>query len=302
MNIKQLLKENADLVLKKETSVPGLYVLKYKRKVFFDNLWNPFLEVCRGTVIDENDNIVSLPFTKIYNFRVEDKAPDWADDDVVLYVRKINGFMVACTWYDGDLLWSTTGSLDSEFIGYAQEMFAELSPDQREMFKDLLRQATDTTYIFECCHPSDPHIIEEKSGLYLLGAREKKFDSEIMINPRHDLWHAMGIETIPVECDTVAEVVALSKKVHHEGFVMYRNTPEGQQSAKIKSPYYLQKKALMRGNWEKFLNRESKFELDEEFYGLHQHIHEVERERFFELDEMARRDYIEKFFRERYGS
>ena len=38
--------------LKESSSHPGLAVAKYKRKVFYDDLWNRQLEECRGAVFD----------------------------------------------------------------------------------------------------------------------------------------------------------------------------------------------------------------------------------------------------------
>jgi hypothetical protein len=51
--LQKFVKENPKLVTMRETS-PGLFVLKYKRNVFYDNLWNDYLEECRGTIVDEN--------------------------------------------------------------------------------------------------------------------------------------------------------------------------------------------------------------------------------------------------------
>ena len=73
----------------------GIYVLKYKRTVFYDNLWNEYLEECRGTIVDADFNVVSRPFTKIYNYGIEAKAPVLADDTPVTAYRKVNGFMAA---------------------------------------------------------------------------------------------------------------------------------------------------------------------------------------------------------------
>ena len=52
-DIRRFVSENPDLVTYRQSkSHPDLYVLKYKKKVFFDNLWNNELEYCRGTVVD----------------------------------------------------------------------------------------------------------------------------------------------------------------------------------------------------------------------------------------------------------
>ena len=47
---------------------PSLGVLKYAKSVFWNNEWDDVLELCRGTVVDEQFNVVSMPFKKIYNY------------------------------------------------------------------------------------------------------------------------------------------------------------------------------------------------------------------------------------------
>jgi hypothetical protein len=90
----------------------GIYVLKYKKKVFYNDLWNDYIAECRGTIVDSDFNIVSYPFTKIYNYGIEKAAPVLSDDTEVVAFRKVNGFMVAVTFHRGDVLVSTTGSTD----------------------------------------------------------------------------------------------------------------------------------------------------------------------------------------------
>ena len=53
----------------KDGEFSGLSVLKYSRKVFYDNLWNKDKRLldCRGMVVDSDDNIVVWPFTKVFN-------------------------------------------------------------------------------------------------------------------------------------------------------------------------------------------------------------------------------------------
>lgn len=53
------------IVMKQSVQHPQLSVVKYKRKVFFDNLWDDFLVECRGLVIDTDYNVVVNPMTKI---------------------------------------------------------------------------------------------------------------------------------------------------------------------------------------------------------------------------------------------
>jgi hypothetical protein len=62
--------ESSKLVNMKEAG-EGIYVLKYKKRVFYDNLWNEFIAECRGSIVDKDFNLVTYPFTKIYNYGIE---------------------------------------------------------------------------------------------------------------------------------------------------------------------------------------------------------------------------------------
>lgn len=292
MNFKEEYEKNKHLVIRKETSVPGVYVLKYKREVFHKNLWNDFLRECRGLVVDENFNIISMPFTKIHNYGIEAEAPVLDPATVVEAHRKINGFMVAVTWHNNDLLVSTTGSIDSEFV----KMANELIEPRREQYVILCKANPEYTMMFECVHRNDPHIVEEEEGMYLLAWRKKEWGSLVEASGIQARLYGefLGCVGFGAFKTTVGELLEQVKTVKHEGFVFY--TEDGIAS-KIKSPYYLTKKALMRSNFDKFLSQEGRFKLDEEFIPLYNWIYEVERERFFELDEMARREYIENWFK-----
>ena len=93
-SMKTFVLSNPNLVSMKPTG-NGLFVLKYKKKVFFNDLWNDYLEECRGTIVDADFNVVSRPFTKVYNYGVETRAPKLPDSTLVTAYRKVNGFMVA---------------------------------------------------------------------------------------------------------------------------------------------------------------------------------------------------------------
>ena len=299
MNIREQYEQNKDLVQLKGTSNPDLFVLKYKRKCFYEGIWNDFLRECRGLVIDKDWNIVSLPFTKIYNFGIEKEAPKFDRDELVFVSEKINGFMIAVTWYNDDLLWSTTGSIDSDFVGYAKEIFESWSEKQQFKFRQIIGDREESTFMFECCHPKDPHIVHEEPGLYFIGTREKSFDSKPELFDEtfeRVMWADTDVKIVPTFTIRASELTRIAKESKREGFV-FTSLKNDYRCSKIKTPHYLAKKFLMRGTWQKFIN--SRKDIDEEFYGLVKYIREVERERFFELDEISRREYIERWFAER---
>ena len=213
----------------------GLTLLKYKKKVFYKNLWNMKLLECRGRVVDAEGNTVSAPFTKIFNY--QENETQCPLDAKVLAVRKVNGFMGAYT----NGLYTTTGSFESDYV----DMFKEL------MTKELPKGAT---WLFEVVHKNDPHIIREEPGVYLIGVRsleDVEYNSTVakeiyldFIAEQYDFKRPEWFQT------TFADVLEKAAVCEHEGFCVYSNkitSKLGSHAAlKIKSPFYLKAKALAR--------------------------------------------------------
>jgi hypothetical protein len=291
-----LLEKYKDKIVVRDSKDGRFKVVKYRREVFFKGEWDSFLREARGMVLDQNYNVVSLPFTKIHNYGVEKDAPEFADNEAVFSCRKINGFMVACTLHNGVLLWSTTGSVDSDYIGYAKDMYNRMSDASKDQFIESLRFWYTQTFMFECVHPNDPHIVEEEPGLYLLAVRAKRLGSDVVP------WTAESsiaeeIKLPEVKLTTFGEVKKEVVDCKHEGFVIY--STDYSKATKIKSTHYLTKKALMRKNFDKIKTLDKSM-VDEEFYPLIEWFTEFDDERryFFEvLDEVARREYLEKWLK-----
>lgn len=286
--LKKYVLENPSLVSMKPAG-DGIFVLKYKKKVFFDNLWNEYLEECRGTIVDAEFNIVQYPFTKIYNYGVEAKAPILDPVTPVTAYRKVNGFMAAVTWYKDDILISTTGSTDSDYVGYIREMIG----DEIDKYRFVCKHNPDYTYMFECVHPKDPHIIQEETGMYLLGARKKEYGSQVIVGDwMHGTAAALQCKMPQYRICTLQNLLSTVSDVTHEGFVFY--TLKDNVSAKIKSPYYLVNKFVARcGNTDKLMRRDIKNNMDEEYYPLIDAI-QADIEAFSAMDEQARLEWCRK--------
>ena len=285
--LRKFVQENPKLVAMRPAG-EGLYVLKYKKSVFYDNLWNDYLEECRGTIVDEDFNIVSYPFTKVYNYGVEAKAPVLSDDTVVDAYRKVNGFMVAVTWHGDDILVSTTGSTDSDFVAMAKEM---IRPNLAR-FRGVCEKHSTYTFMFECVHRNDPHIIPETEGMYYLGHRAKYWGSPVGVSKdMASMFGCYGAEHMRV---SMGELKKLVKGVRHEGFVFY--TDDG-VSSKIKSPWYLTSKWVARNpRTDKLVNMQNdiKKNLDEEYYPLVDAIR-ANIDEYTALDEQARLAWVRNF-------
>jgi hypothetical protein len=270
-----------------------IFVLKYKKKVFYDNLWNEYIAECRGSIVDKDFNLVTYPFTKIYNYGIEKEAPVLADDTKVTAFRKVNGFMVAVTVHNGELLVSTTGSTDSPFVDMAKEMMVRHLPLADWLMVLGTADTLGMTFMFECVHPKDPHIVPENIGMYILGYRENTWQSKVGHDPyvlmdlarMLNCYHAESITT------NMARLQDLVKECRHEGYVFY--TDDG-VSAKIKSPYYLTSKWVARNpRTDKLvdMNKDIKHNIDEEYYPLIDAIRANIVE-YTAMDEQARLEWV----------
>jgi hypothetical protein len=271
----------------------GIYVLKYKKRVFYDNLWNDYIAECRGTIVDADFNLVAYPFTKIYNYGIEKAAPVLSDDVEVTAFRKVNGFMVSVTWHAGDVLVSTTGSTDSDYVDMAKEMMLTHMTWADWQLAFNRTDMDNLTVMFECVHPNDPHIVPEKAGMYVLGYRDNVWGSKVGHHRSILEGMAVGFNCYVPEHYKVSlgKLKTMARECRHEGFVFY--TADG-VSAKIKSPYYLTSKWVARNpRTDKLvdLNRDIKHQLDEEYYPLVDAIR-ANIEAYTAMDEQARLAWV----------
>lgn len=313
-NFRDWVEAHPELVTRTEsTTQPGLFVLKYHRRVFFDNLWTPELEYCRGLVLDADWNIVVQPFRKIYN-RFE-RGMDFQPDDEVVYYRKVNGFMASMTWLpDSDrLIISTTGSLDSDFVQMAREVL--FSYRSEEDTKKVLRSGINgkpwpqITFLFEIVHANDPHIVRESLGAYQLAFNVPVYYEDQPSNDLHAthfyshcdqlLTSIMGYKTVSVNFGRFKEVVERARHCNHEGFVVYDQAWNPRKALKIKSPFYLVTKFFARKTEAKLtqiLNDTNwPQHVDEEFYPLVSHLRD-NKSHFIELDEQGRIALVNRWF------
>ena len=298
------------LVTKKtytEGQFAGLSVLKYKNNVFWDNLWStdPRLLECRGMVIDADDNVVIWPFTKIFN-RFEN-GTDLPADKVVDAVRKVNGFMASAGVYNGQLVVSTTGTLESEFAVMAKNHIIAECNDIDHFIK--WTESEKATFLFEICDPSDPHIVAEDAGAYLIGVRIQNPDGTSFMLPEGALDGIANVTKFKRpqvhQMIKFSDVVEMSKKCHHEGYVVREPNYPFSLILKIKSPHYLAKKFLMRGGqnkWDMIWDnpQNAKQRVDEEFYDLLDYVrNNFSKHTWNVMSSDNRRRMIENYFKEK---
>lgn len=273
----------------------GLSVLKYSNKVFYNNLWNKDKRLldCRGMVVDSEDNIIVWPFTKVFNLYENNTKVD--RDKIVIVPRKINGFMCAVSIYNGKPIYSTTGSLDSDFAKMAKEVIEGQMLPEFDLFEE------GYTFIFEICHPNDPHIVREDVGGYLIGVRDHKTGKMLPEKNLDRCAKLGGFYRPEVQIAQFDYIYQLSKSCKHEGFMII-DYETGETLCKLKSNHYLSKKAIMRlgqAKVEDMFDNPDKFKqrIDEEFFAITDFIVKtVDKEQWKSYNDQQRRAFIEKYF------
>lgn len=221
----------------------GLCIFKYKPQVHWKNLWNvsPALLRARGIVFRKDGLQINDPLPKLFYLGENGTKVD--RDKIVLAERKVNGFYANVFLHNGQRRVSTTGTLDSDYVKMAEELLSQVSLGH-----------------YEVVHPNDPHIIPELPGVYSLGIDEHGDNRPEILTAR------------------LSDIVNFTKKVKHEGFVIY-DPKTLRPLCKIKSPYYLGLKLMARMKEVKItedMARDTlRTRMDEEYYPLIDHIYDV---------------------------
>ncbi len=306
-----LLYKQRNFTAKTSRRYPELRVLKYHRSVFYENRFDDALLEMRGLVLDTHNQIIVRPFKKTFNYseriaRNSRYPIKISEEHRVNAVVKINGFLGCCTFvqlppdhpsagaaFDGQVLYSTTGSLDSDFARMAEKHCSQ--------YETLFRQHPNRTFLFEVTDENDVHIIRERLGATLIGAIDAatgKAMSEAQLDDLAKQFSAMHPDTPLHRPDTLhnltfGELKTLLKTVKHEGFMVF-DAETDELLFKLKSPFYLISKFLGRSTEQSLSRKLDKRHADEEFYPLIDYIKAHQAE-FNALDELAKITFIQDF-------
>lgn len=219
---------------------PDLRILKYSQRCNFENLWDYAAIEMRGLVVNEDWNVIVHPFTKMnYESAALGSVPatTFKEEELLLVTRKYNGFMGAVTnTRKYGPIYSTTGSLDSNYCDMLRENFPE------EKARNL---PMGHTFMFEICDSRDPHVIPERLGAQPLAFRDRTSHC-MFLDATHEghLW-------------TASQLRFNLKTCRHEGYVACNYDAHRKETArlplvKFKSNYYSIVKAVGRCNADNF--------------------------------------------------
>lgn len=295
------------LGLAKRKDRGNLSIYKYSRKAHFDRqAWadHQSLYECRGHVYDNvTREIVQIAPKKSFNYKENGHWANVPDDTLVFAFKKFNGFLACLTIHNDEWVLSTTGSLESDYTAMAAEKLHEIlkyDPCDFEEFTNSNVKITkgdlvNFTVYFEICHENDPHVVTEDTGAFMLGARHKRTGTNL---PTHHVLPGAGLT-----CMHFYEAKNLVKNSRLEGLMVFcADDYAKSHCCKLKSPYYVGKKMLIRmtpKQYEKYLDddRHLKARIDPRFHEFMDNT--VSHPHWGTLTEQERSAIIERHFDEK---
>lgn len=249
------LAQQQDLVNRKlatSKQVGDLITFKYSRRVMYDYLWkkHPECMESRGHTYDVNTGeIVLAAPTKSFNYLEDNWWSDVPLDTKVDIYKKYNGFMASLNVYNGEIVVGTTGTTNSDYAVWAKEMILKKYEkyDTYLSGEEYIKMyfPRDITMLYEICHPEDPHIVNEEPGAKYLGFRYNNHPDFDWFIPCQ--YYDSNTPTEYYRDITLEEALKIVENYKHEGFMCY-DAMKPQNVCKLKSPYYVGKKKLMRAN------------------------------------------------------
>lgn len=163
------------------THYSGLLLVRYGIDDEARGLWvdkNSIYRQCRSLVVDlENEKIVLSPFRKFFNIneveenKVEDVINAIEAAEIFEVADKMDGSMISARWYDGEVILSTSKSLDRKSSWRLDDAYRMAESNHKIVF--MLMDHPNITFVFEYISLRDAHTVaykKEDEGLYVIGA------------------------------------------------------------------------------------------------------------------------------------
>jgi len=198
-----------------------LRIYKYSQECVFSRAWDDITMNMRGTVIDNDGNLVSNPFPKFFN--LEELEPLGISLPNVPYkvYDKADGSLIEVFRYKGEIVVSSAGSFSSAQAEVAEKILREKYANMMELI------GVDFTYLFELIFPANKIVLnygtEEK--LMLLAVRNTQTGVEHIdaLIAARELGFDV-VDEVDKKIDELKNEVTRPDFINKEGFVVvYEN-------------------------------------------------------------------------------
>lgn len=153
INLTEIQKEVANGNVSVRKSKTGkLSIYNYTKECQHSDTWNDTTKMCRGLILDENNNVIARPFEKFFNdFELEHLGLTIPNEPFDVYV-KLDGSLGILYKDDGEYSIATRGSFESdqaiEGTKILKEKYSHIKFDD------------NITYIFEIIYPENRIVVD----------------------------------------------------------------------------------------------------------------------------------------------
>lgn len=226
MNLKQLI-ENKYINVNKHPHLP-LFLYNYTTKAQYDQVWNEHTIRCRGLILDSNNNIISNPFPKFFNYgELESHQIPKTTPKVF---EKLDGSLGIQYIHSNQLGISTRGSFTSP-----QSKFATKWINDHYHIDDF---NPSLTYLYEIIHPKNRIVINYKDRMELSLLSIRNTTTGVELDPTTES-KRLSLSTPAQYTYSTEELLIMAENPNNlqsEGFVLLY--PNGQR-IKIKYSDYI---------------------------------------------------------------
>lgn len=138
-----------------------LTILNYTEQCQFTRAWDDVTVECRGLIYDtETHEVVARPFRKFFNYGDFDAYQPSPNESMWVY-EKLDGSLIICAPWRGEVVVSSRGSFTSTQALWAQKLLGDVEPIE------------EYTLVFELIHPQNRIVVDYqgRQECVLLGAR-----------------------------------------------------------------------------------------------------------------------------------
>lgn len=141
-----------------------LFIYNYSPRAQYDWHWTPATRVCRGLIMDADDNIVARPFEKFFTLDQLARGGETVPAEPFQAFEKYDGSLGILYWLNGQPKIATRGSFTSEQAVKASAML--------DRYPHALNP--DVTLLFEIIYPANRIVVNygDDEQLILLAAIE----------------------------------------------------------------------------------------------------------------------------------
>jgi RNA ligase len=224
LNIDYRSLQEEGLISVREHKLFPLRILNYTAKAQYDGAWDRGINLCRGLIIDDKDNIIARPFPKFFN--IEESQADPPDEPFVVF-NKYDGSLGIMYWWGDSPYIATRGSFHSEQADEANKILSNYPTSHL---------SSGLTYLFEIIYPENKIVVDygKERSLVLLSVIDTETGVEYY---KHRVKHFPIAKQMAIG-DNPNTVRLLYENDTDEGVVLYY--PSSQYRVKVKWEKYVE--------------------------------------------------------------